>query len=224
MEADKSRENGPASKKQKVEKQEPFLPADVLALVLNFLVYEDVRTCLLAGKIMAVDAARVLSTLNITQSSQLNVRATRDRFPGVTEVNIFCLDEEIHVPIEGAEPPQPNYEGYEMNVDTVAGVVPFLGSFPKLGRAHVGGTSRGDPYSRDNAYHVDVDYLQDDHRELMRGLVLGFCGAFQVGVLPQNLKLSGLVNSLHGDSYRCQDVQQEADDEGSRRPLCMLCR
>lgn len=41
------------------------LPAPCLAAVLNFLWYTDVRQCMLAGKIMAEEAARHVETLNI---------------------------------------------------------------------------------------------------------------------------------------------------------------
>ena len=68
----------------------PHLPAPCLAAVLNFMEYGNVRRCLLAGKAMAVDAARHVETLNVMRTSELVPSAAR-RFVNVSEVNILSL-------------------------------------------------------------------------------------------------------------------------------------
>ena len=85
-----------SGRKLKIAKPSPssspaaHLPASCLALILNFLEYGDVRRCLLAGKIMAVDAARHVEVLNIMNALELVPSAAR-RFANVSEINILSL-------------------------------------------------------------------------------------------------------------------------------------
>ena len=107
------------------------LPAPCLAAVLNFMWYTDVRQCMLAGKMMAVEAARHVETLNITKASELVVPAAR-RFGNASEVNVLCLVSEID------EDDEENTDD-QISMDTVARVIPFLASFPSLARVFLGG-------------------------------------------------------------------------------------
>ena len=63
----------------------PHLPASCLGAILNFLPYSDVRTCMLAGRAMAVGAARhvdgyvVMYADRITKSMQKAIEETDRR-------------------------------------------------------------------------------------------------------------------------------------------------
>ena len=68
LEADSSATDG--TRKSAPDVDSPaYLPAPCLAAVLSFMRYADVRQCMLAGKMMAVEAARHVETLNITKAS-----------------------------------------------------------------------------------------------------------------------------------------------------------
>ena len=82
--------DGTGKRKSAPDESPAHLPATCLAAVLNFMWYTDVRRCMLAGKMMAVEAARHVETLNITKASELVVPAAR-RFGSASEVNVLCL-------------------------------------------------------------------------------------------------------------------------------------
>ena len=63
------------------------LPAPVWGHVLDFMPYGEVRSALLVGKHIAAEAVKHVQTLNIMQSSQVYIPATR-RFINVEEVNM----------------------------------------------------------------------------------------------------------------------------------------
>jgi hypothetical protein len=66
------------------------LPAPVWGHVLDFMPYADVRSALLVGKYIAVEAAKHVQTLNIMKEGEMYIPAAR-RFANAEEVNILCL-------------------------------------------------------------------------------------------------------------------------------------
>jgi hypothetical protein len=52
--------------------------------------YADVRSALLVGKYIAVEAAKHVQTLNIMKEGEMYIPAAR-RFANAEEVNILCL-------------------------------------------------------------------------------------------------------------------------------------
>lgn len=188
---------------------QPTLPATCLASVLNFLPYSDVRTSLLAGKTIAVDAAKHVDTLNIFKSGNLVAPAARC-FTSVSEVNIFSLVTETDPYATGEQILCPR---------TCMVSVPFLTIFPELKRAFVGGHDEVlDPrHTARTCYCVSRCRTPSDHASLFRGLVAAFCGAFQTKLLPKNLKLSGIVKGQY--HLRC-----DPRVEGDAGPSCGLCR
>ena len=162
------------------------LPAPCLAAILNFLWYTDVRRCMLAGKIMAVEAARHVETLNITRSSELVVPAAR-RFTNVSEVNILCLvsehdDQDYHI----------------LSRDAAIQTFPFIVSFPHLARVFIGG------HYCDNGVWDKFDYRLEgeggleglpgcrkpsDHEAIFRSLVQSLVGGFQSKSLKKTFSL-----------------------------------
>ena len=184
------------------------LPAPCLAAILNFMWYTDVRQCLLAGKMMAVEAARHVETLNITRSSELVVPAAR-RFANVSEVNVLCLLEEKDGAICRRSATQ---------------VIPFLSSVPNLRKAFVGGMfmedpERGNEVWRNSIYHVEECPGPADHEAIFRSLMDHFCGAFRSKSLRNDLMISGVADD---SQLSCAVYRYERDDANAEES-CKCC-
>ena len=175
------------------------LPASCLAAVLNFMEYAEVRRCLLAGKIMAVDAAKHVETLNIMNASELVPSAAR-RFANVTEINILSL-----------VTPTETGGNDILSAGTATRSVFFLTIFPKLKHAFLGGRfwdAHIEQWSRIlyTAAHV---HEPKDHLIVFRGLVDQFCGAFQSRSLNPSLHLEGVFEKSQLD---CDEIEREDDN------------
>ena len=176
------------------------LPAVVWGNVLNFMPYEDVRSTLLVGKLIAVEAAQYVQTLNIMKSTQM-VGPPARRFPNVTEVNIFCLL--IH---KVAMTIQEFDTDCKLCLDTAVRTVSFVSMFSKLKRLFVGGRVM---YPEDYDYRRDVFfparpvrtvYVPDactgpaDHETVYQSLVMAFCGAFKTRNISMNIASMGGIS------------------------------
>ena len=179
------------------------LPASCLAAILNFMEYAEVRRCLLAGKIMAVDAARHVETLNIMNASELVPSAAR-RFANVTDINILSLV----TPTED--------EGIR-SVGTATRSVVFLTTFPKLKCAFLGGIVREPDVEEWTKFSYDHGYCTapKDHLSVFRGLVEHLCGAFQSRSLSPSLHLEG---GFERDQLACDEDEKE---DGHRCRRCL---
>ena len=188
------------------------LPAPCLAAVLNFMWYTDVRQCMLAGKMMAVEAARHVETLNITKASELVVPAAR-RFGNASEVNVLCLVSEID------EDDEENTDD-QISMDTVARVIPFLASFPSLARVFLGGLYlESDGVWGRYKYNIDDCKEPRDHRGIFKTLIQVIIGGFQSKSLPQSLRLGGILDGIAGAQLECAKNGREDPDHP-----CQLCR
>ena len=169
------------------------LPASCLAAILDFMEYAEVRRCLLAGKIVAVDAARHVETLNIMNASELVPSAAR-RFANVAEINILSL-------VASTD------EDDILSAGTATRSVPFLISFPKLKRAFLGGLFwDGEEWSK-MPYLPSICREPEDHLTIFRGLVDYLCGAFQSRSLSSSLHLEGVFERQQvkcHESRRCR--------------------
>ena len=192
------------------------LPAPCLAAILNFLWYTDVRRCMLAGKIMAVEAAGYVEALNITKASELVVPAAR-RFTNVSEVNILCLLDDKY----GA-----------ICTKTATQAIPFLSSFPNLREASFGGmyieeTARNTEVWRCHDYDVQHCPGPEDHQVIFRSLIEHLCGAFRSKSLRNDLEIIGLVVHKQLDCSLSLLRERESllwyEREDSDRP-CRCCR
>ena len=171
--------------------------------------YGEVRRCLLAGKIMAVDATRHVETLNIMNTSELVPSAAR-RFANVSEVNILSL-------ITPAEGDDEDHGEDTLSVGTATRSVPFLISFPKLKRVYFGGIWRrpgNENWSKVPYSHFDCRE-PEDHLSIFQGLVDHLCGAFQSRSLSPSLRLKGV---LEEDQFECYETGR-ADGHRCRRCL-----
>ena len=183
------------------------LPASCLAAVLNFLPYSDVRRCMLAGKIMAVEAASQVETLNFTKPSQLVGPAAR-RFANVSELNILCL----------VSPDGPGIQ-QALSETTATRATPFMTIFPKLKSALFGGVfchrDRMIPFS------YDMHYCRRprDYNAVFRVLVESLCGAFQAQMLSADLDIKGLQLMRQLECKITRNLNEE--DSGTH---CRFCR
>ena len=185
------------------------LPAVVWGNVLNFMPYEDVRSTLLVGKLIAVEAAKhVQTSLNIVKSTQM-VGPPARRFPNVTEVNIFCLL--IH---KVAKTPQEFTSNCKFCTDTAIRTVPFVSMFSKLKWLFVGGR---------NIFPAAYDFREDmwfparpmriwyvpssctgpaGHETVYQSLVMAFCGTFKTRNISMNIASMGGISE--GNSRLCR--------------------
>ena len=183
------------------------LPAPVWGHVLDYMPYEEARSALLVGKIIANEAVQYVHTLNFKKSCQLDVPSAR-RFPNVEHVNILCL-----LLAKG--------EGHADRViceSTSMRMVPVLTAFSRLKSLFAGGF-----YCYDGVMY-QLDYFPrrhtggpDNHMELFRGVVRGFLGAFQSKLLPSSLESMGGITNVIQDSGLCE----EAEENGT---ACSSCR
>ena len=198
------------------------LPAVVWGNVLNFMPYEDVRSTLLVGKLIAVEAAQYVQTLNIMKSTQM-VGPPARRFPNVTEVNIFCLL--IH---KVAMTIQEFDTDCKLCLDTAVRTVSFVSMFSKLKRLFVGGRVM---YPEDYDYRRDVFfparpvrtvYVPDactgpaDHETVYQSLVMAFCGAFKTRNI--SMGIASMDGISEGNSRPCRGRK-----ENPAKP-CTFCR
>lgn len=184
--------------------------------------YGDVRSASLVGKLIAVEAAKYVQTLNIMKSTQM-VGPPARRFPNVSEVNIFCLL--IH---KVAKTPQEFTSNCKFCLDTAIRTVPFVSMFSKLKRLFVGGRNwfpAGYDFREDvwvPARPLHVVYVPGSctgpagHETVYQSLVMTFCGALKT----RNISMS--IASMHaiseGHSRPCR-----GRTENPAKP-CTFCR
>lgn len=202
--AKKSRAAAPAD-----DDSPTHLPAPCLAAILNFMWYTDVRQCMLAGTMIAVEAAQHVETLNITKSSELVVPAAR-RFTNVSEVNILCLVSEHQ---------QDDGDDYDiLSRDTATQTVPFIASFPHLARVFIGGHYCRRGVWDKHTYELERCQEPSDHEAIFAFLVQSFAGGFQSRALNTNLWLEGVIDGNQLDQLRCSDTSEDPDNP------CHCCR
>ena len=190
----------------------PHLPATCLASMLNFMLFSDVRSCVLAGKAMAVHAAKHVEVLTIDTADGMYLPAIR-RFSNAKSVKIICL----------LEDGQEDYS-FRLNPAVAAAVTPVLASFPKIRTAFIGGFIS----SENSGFLVFRDYTPltsscdgpDDHEMVFRSLLISLAGAYKSGAIPRNLKIGGIDMER---SINCRNPQQEDEEEGDVPLLCSTC-
>ena len=194
------------------------LPAPCLAAVLNFMRYADVRQCMLAGKMMAVEAAGHVETLNITKASELDAPSAR-RFRSASEVNVLCLVSETDAEDDREDR---QYPPDQISMETVTRVVPFLSSFPNLERIFLGGLFLEGAVWERYQYNHDECIDPRDHQAIFKALIQNIIGGFQSRTLTQILELDGILDS---GQLQCADADDDADD-GRENPdhPCQFCR
>jgi len=165
-----------SSRKRKADElsdETPHLPAPVWGHVLDFMPYSEVRSALLVGKHIAVEAAKYVQALNIMRGCELYIPAAR-RFGNVEEVNILCFLELTR------EEDDNGWGAFSVSLDVSNRTVPFLGSFAKLTRGFLGSLETGADY-----------FLNDQDVDVYRGLLTAYVGAVKSGAFSEKIALEG---------------------------------
>ena len=193
----------------------PHIPPPVWGRVLDFMPYEEVRSALLVGKIIANEAVKYVRVLNFMKSCQLDGPSAR-RFASVEEVNCLSL-------MSG------QWGSAVLCSDTTTRLVPLLTTFSKLKRIYVGGLVTDD-FGDDRdllfrcSYHPSTCSSPDNHRELAKAFVHSFLGAFKARMLPSSLvKTSILTSCFKYLSGLCSSRNDDGDDIDSDG-MCATCR
>ena len=190
------------------------LPAPVWGHVLDFMAYADVRSALLVGKHLAVEAAKHVQTITITKAGELCIPAAR-RFANAEVVNILCL-------LQGTGEMDEVIETEQYTISEAASnrIPSFISSFPKLKRSFLGGVLLQEGRAT-NVRYGNVYYRcagPDNHREVFRNLVRSLFGAFKTGALRRGVEFHKLAWSLH-DVWSCAEDTHDLDTNP-----CQRCR
>jgi len=165
------------------------LPATVWGRVLDFMPYTEVRSVLLVGKHIAVEAVKHVKTLNVMRGCELYIPAAR-RFGNVEEVNIFCLLKERESN-DGNAP-------FSISQDVTGRAVPFFGGFSKLARGFIGGLDSDGtrrtyiPYTQDES--SEADFMRMLEESMYRNLIFAYVGAIKAGALSRRIVFEGFNN------------------------------
>lgn len=192
----------------------PHLPAPVWGRVLDFMRYEEVRSALLVGKHIAVEAVKYVKALNITRESQMYIPAAR-RFMNVEEVNILCLLQGNGTfGVSGGEE-------YTISPGVVNRTMPLLLSFSKLQRSFLGGFLKnllpGFENVRLRRDYSPVDCVgPENHEDVCLSLLNLFISASKTGALPNHLMLDGLLG--------CVQRIHPPNGPGRKTLKCEFCR
>ena len=180
-----------------------ILPPECFGHALSFLPYSDVRSASRTGRYLAFQAARDVDTINIDSPREMNARSGFKRFPNVTQVNIFCLQNRSGYINDSRDFP-PVYPASEISKEAAERTVLFLGTFPDLKGTYIGGTIeewdrklqkltvKECPVSVFDS-SIDRHNFNKSKNKTMKSLMANMCSAFKVGALPSNLKIDGLV-------------------------------
>ena len=173
----------------------PQIPPPVWGHVLDYMPYEEVRSALLVGKIIANEAVKYVRALNFMKSFQLDIPSAR-RFPNVEEVNCLSL-------ISG--------DGYRQVLckDTTIRLVPLLGTFPKINYIYIGGLI---PITSEDTELERISYSSrfcsspGDHSAMFVALCQSLLGAFKTRLISPNLgKMEGVLECAYGRMGVCSD-------------------
>ena len=182
-------------------------PPEIWGRVMDFMPYEEVRSALLVGKIIANEAVKCVQTLNFMKGCQLDGPSTR-RFAGVEEVNCLCL-------VSG------EHESTVLCGDTTIRLVPLLTTFPKMKEVRIAGLvteDAGNGQTQLVRRSYDPRYCSSpaNHRDLAKVLCHSILGAFKGRLFHPALRSRGDIAELFLHSEICQDRNGE-------EVVCKIC-
>ena len=171
--------------------------------------YEEVRSALLIGKIIANEAVKYVRTLNFVKGCQLDGPSAR-RFAGVEEVNCLCL-------ISG------QHGNTVLCRDTAIGLVPLLMSFAKMKEVRIAGlvtedAGNGQTRFVRRGYDPNLCSSPSNHRDLAKVLCQSILGAFKVRLFHPALDSRGDIAELFYHSGMCP-----MELSGNGEVLCETC-
>lgn len=184
----------------------PRLPPPVWGHVLDYMPYGEVRSALLISKMVANDAARYVSTLNITDNLQLDAPSAW-RFKENTDcINILCLMKFTRETIEPTI--NDGWPWFHLSEDAVTRIVPFLSTFSSPTRVYLGALL---PNGTKCNYGSGAGCGPSNHRSLFRSLLSNLLGGFRCRSLPASLKeISGIRDSF-GEVRNCHGSGNDCD-------------
>ena len=201
----------------------PHLPSSCLGAILNFLPYSDVRTCILAGRAMAVGAARHVDVLSIDKAAGMDAPALR-RFPSATVLKVVCL-------VEIVEDEDVHKIAHKLNAGVAAKIVPLITSMRALRKVWLGGHESGEGggfvayrlFGVGDGYEDNIEDLLSDTEKadcevIFRGLIEALGAAFDSRAVSQDLKIEGI--SLVGQ-INCSSTEDQQTNE--EKQLCRTC-
>ena len=194
----------------------PHIPPPVWGRVLDFMPYEEVRSALLVGKIIANQAVKYVRVLNFMKSCQLDGPSSR-RFASVEEVNCLCL-------ISG------RLGSTVLCSDTTTRLVPFLMMFSKLKRIYVGGLITQDWNGQEELvrefYHPDNCSSPANHGGLAKAFYDNFIGTFKARLVPLDFHIKGgFVDHFVNELGLCARSDEAGDGTGTNSEgMCAICR
>ena len=177
------------------------MPAWVWGSILDFLPYGEVRSALLVGKHIAVEAAKYVRTISLLKPQEMNVPAAR-RFCGIKKVNVFCLlDGAVGVPfLHDGKITRYMTQLPTASMDAATMAVPFLCSLKKLEWVYFGGLMQLlQHWTVDDQLLVTVSRRiwyssqalpregPDNHQIVFKALMTSILGALSTGALPPDL-------------------------------------
>lgn len=194
------------------------IPAPVWGRVLDYLPYGEVRSALLVGKIIAMEAVKHVQTISITNGWEMDVPAAR-RFANVTEVNILSL---LRLTADGVEW---RLDEFHLCGATAERIVPFIVGFQKLERVRAGGLDHDSnfvTYSSEIGRYLKgcggLEY-HESHLETTFSLITHLMGAFSTRSLPTTLETMNGITTCLAHIRPCLHREREEDAE---KP-CTFC-
>ena len=172
------------------EPMAPHIPAPVWGHVLDYMPYGEVRSALLVGKVIAVEAVKHVQTINIMNGWEMDVPAAR-RFANVTEVNVLSLFR-FH-----SQDEEDNYY-LKLCETTAERMVPFIVGFQKLQRVRSGGVGVDNNFQTYDDARRYADLIEADNSDkILHALISSFIGSFSTRMLPTTVEsLFGITSIL----------------------------
>ena len=189
-----------------------LLPAAIWAAVLSeFCTYKDLRSGMASCSFLYREVPPLVKTLRVFDGRELGARAgeyAARKFPNVENVSVLSLT--AYLPEDGDDDDDGGGGGGDMQeaddpeglpmtlcLDTARDVVSFLGRFPRLSVAFVGGyTDRPEHGSSRFLVYSRSQCTTDGHQAAIRGMLRDFCDAFERGALDVGrLRLAGVLPS-----------------------------
>ena len=196
------------------------LPAPVWGHVLDYMPYGEVRSALLVGKQIAMEAVKYVQVLNVMTASEMHVPAAR-RFANVKSIKILCF-------LQGPERLE-DFVGFNalyddpctVSEDVASRAPSFLAGFSKLSYAFIGGLLLRRNGKKDMVtYFIEGDgddVSPENHQDIICSLAKSMCGAFKTGVLSQNINLRGFIGYNLFTARPCYISEQKSKN-------CAFCR
>ena len=181
--------------------------------------YEEIRSALLVGKIIANEAVKYVRTLNFMKSCQLDGPSSR-RFANVEEVNCLCL-------ISG------QWGRAVLCRDATTRLVPLLtllATCAKLRRVYAGGLVQiyreGQEQLVRRSYHPDYCSSPTNHREVAKAFYHSFISAFKARLIPLDLHIEAdFVDNFVDELGLCGRSDEAGDGTGTNSEgMCAICR